>query len=267
MTAPVPDPDAATELTVRRLGPVRRYFVRHPTSMDLLVMALFVLGGISPAGTFASLGVGLGLVVYAVAASRPPHVAWLTLAAALLIPAWPVGVWERATDSMSRFESAVGTGVETALAVLVGLSIGTAVRSRRLHVAELIARSERLRRERDQQAVIARAAERGRIAREMHDVVTHSLSVMVALADGAGAALDRAPEASRAALGELAATGRSALADMRRVLGVLDDDGAPLEPQPGRLDLDVLVERFRAAGVPVVTDGLGTVLPWEAEAR
>ncbi|WP_372594802.1 sensor histidine kinase [Actinotalea sp.] len=302
-------PDIATELTVRRLGPVRRYFLRHPVVMDLLVMLVFLLGVISPAGTFGTseqavahgalvavgtvllfwrrrrpvlvavamitlaavappatgtIGnttIGLGLVVYAVAASRPPRIAWLALAAALLVPAGPVVLWERATTDASRFEAAVSAGVEMTLVVLIGLSIGTAVRGRRLHVAELIAGSERLRRERDQQALIARAAERSRIAREMHDVVTHSLSVMVALADGAGAALDRSPEASRAALNELSATGRTALADMRRVLGVLDGDGAPLEPQPGRLDLDVLVERFRAAGVPVVTDGLGTDLP------
>ena len=306
---PPDDPEAATELTFRRLGPVRRYFVHHPVAMDVVVMMLFLLGGVpsseslSPtadrawhwvlmlagtallvrrrhrplqvaaamifiaalapvvSGTIGNLSLGLGLVVYAVAASRPPRDAWAVLAAALLIPAGPVWWGEEATATMSRTEAAVGAGITMMLTVLIGLSIGTAVRSRRLHVADLIAQSGRLHRERDQQAVIARAAERSRIAREMHDVVTHSLSVMVALADGAGAALDRAPEASRAALTELSATGRTALADMRRVLGVLDDGGAPLEPQPGRLDLDVLVERFRAAGVPVVTDGLSTPLP------
>ena len=82
----------------------------------------------------------------------------------------------------------------------------------------LIERANALARDRDQQSQLARAAERSRIAREMHDVVAHSLSVMIALADGAGAALAKSPERSKVALDELSATGRSALADMRRVL-------------------------------------------------
>src|SRR5699024_7088816 len=89
-------------------------------------------------------------------------------------------------------------------------------------------RTAQLALERDQREQIALVAERNRIAREMHDVVAHSLSVMVALADGATAALDRRPEQAREALAELAATGRSALADTRRVLGVLrEDNGSP----------------------------------------
>ena len=90
--------------------------------------------------------------------------------------------------------------------------------------------------DRDQSAALARAAERARIAREMHDVVAHSVSVMVALSDGAGAALDRAPDRSREALHELSRTGRDALADMQRVLGALDPEeggdgaGTPVEP-------------------------------------
>ncbi|NTW42187.1 MAG: hypothetical protein HGA44_20300 [Cellulomonadaceae bacterium] len=135
------------------------------------------------------------------------------------------------------------------------------MRNRRLHVAELVARGNALARDRDQQALLARAAERTRIAREMHDVVAHSLSVMIALADGAGAALDRAPDRSRAALDELSATGRTALADMRRVLGVLHEPDAPLQPQPGSDDLGELVERFRATGLPVRTAGLACPLP------
>ena len=99
---------------------------------------------------------------------------------------------------------------------------------------------------------MARAEERARIAREMHDVVAHSVSVMVTLADGAGAALGRSPDRARIALDELAATGRAALGDMRRILGVLDEGGeADLDPQPGARELGALVERFRTAGLPV----------------
>ncbi len=144
---------------------------------------------------------------------------------------------------------------------LAALAIGISVRNSRLRLSELVDRANALARDRERQAELARVSERNRIAREMHDVVAHSLSVMVALSDGAGAALDRAPDASRAALAELSSTGRAALADMRRVLGVLDDGGAPREPQPGRLDLDALIERFRAAGLPVVAQGLDAPLP------
>jgi signal transduction histidine kinase len=153
---------------------------------------------------------------------------------------------------------------------LVAIAIGTSVRNRRLHVAALVDRANALAVEREQGAQLAAAAERARIAREMHDVVAHSLSVMIALADGAGAALDRAPDRAREALDELSGTGRAALADMRRVLGALrdpgapTDPGAPLDPQPGSLDLGRLVERFRTAGVPVRWTSTGPPLPPDA---
>ncbi|MFS0704623.1 histidine kinase [Cellulomonas sp. 179-A 9B4 NHS] len=167
-------------------------------------------------------------------------------------------------DTMSPVTSrVVGSSSQLAM-MLIATSIGTSVRNRRLHVAELVARTNALARERDQQARIARSEERTRIAREMHDVVAHSISVMIALSDGASAALRRSPDLSRTALDELSATGRSALAEMRRVLGVLDDDGAPLAPQPGSHDLAALVDRFRTAGLPVDARGLDTALPAEA---
>jgi signal transduction histidine kinase len=107
----------------------------------------------------------------------------------------------------------------------------------------------------------------------MHDVVAHSVSVMVALSDGATAALDRAPDRAREALRELSRTGREALADMQGVLGALDvvgegaaeAPGAP--PEPTQADLTALVERFRAAGVPVTATGLDVDLPHDTSLR
>jgi len=99
--------------------------------------------------------------------------------------------------------------------------IGISARQRREHVAVLVERANVLAQDRDRQAQLARAEERSRIAREMHDVVAHSISVMITLSDGAAAALDRAPDRSRRALAELSAAGRAALGDMRRVLGAL----------------------------------------------
>jgi signal transduction histidine kinase len=172
--------------------------------------------------------------------------------------------------SSAFFHSAIW--LQTAAPVLVlgllALAVGSNVRNRRLHIAALVDAANALARDQDQRARLVQAAERARIAREMHDVVAHSVSVMVALGGGASMALDWAPERSRAALDELVATGRSALADMRRVLGVLDDTSTtdtgaapawgdtPLAPQPGSLDLGALVDRTRAAGLPVHTTGL-----------
>lgn len=310
------DPAPFTELTARRLGPVRRYFVRHPVAMDVLVMVVFaaapLLGAIADAqpandgfissyvaltvagttllfwrrrrpllvavaatvlftlsvfltGGATSTEMAVAFAVYAVAAARPSWVAWCTLvgtlgasaAAIYLVPTFDGTMAER-TSAFAETDR-VASVVALAITFLIALAIGISVRNRRLHVADLVERANALARDRDQQAQLARAAERSRIAREMHDVVAHSLSVMIALADGAGVALERSPDRARAALDELSGTGRAALADMRRVLGVLDShdaDTAPLAPQPGS-DLDELVERFRTAGLPVraVLDG------------
>jgi signal transduction histidine kinase len=88
----------------------------------------------------------------------------------------------------------------------------------------------------------ATQAERARIAREMHDIVAHNLSVMVALADGAGFIAESDPPRAKDAMEQVAQTGRGALTDMRRLLGVLRAD-AELAPQPGLADLDALLEQ------------------------
>jgi signal transduction histidine kinase len=243
---------------------------RHPLGVATAMGALAVLCT-ATTGRLSGFDLGIGLAVYAVAAARPARTAWIATVVLVATTTVAVLLWERPVVDLSagpalegdlpltddRFASVAGAVIFS----LGALAAGISVRNRRQQVAELVERANALARDRERQAELARVSERNRIAREMHDVVAHSLSVMVALADGASAALDRAPEASRAALGELSTTGRAALADMRRVLGVLNDGSAPLQPQPGGLDLDELVERFRATGVPVVTDGLDTELP------
>ena len=224
-------------------------------------------------GTLNGLDLVSALVLYAVAAATRPRTAWLTLGGLLVVVGGAVLLWERATgpgagvpDTGERVGSATGL----LILHLAALAIGTGVRNRRLHVAALVDRANALAVERDQGARLAAAAERARIAREMHDVVAHSLSVMIALADGAGAAMERSPARAREALAELSGTGRAALADMRRVLGALRDPdgvaepGAPLDPQPGSVDLGRLVEGFRTAGVPVRWTSTGPPLPPEA---
>lgn len=130
--------------------------------------------------------------------------------------------------------------------------IGTNVKGRRAQLEFLRERTMRLERERDQRAQLAVAGERARIAREMHDIVTHNLSVMVALADGAVFAQEHSPQRATAAMRQVSATGRQAITDMRRFLGVLraDEPDALRHPMPGIAQLDALAEQVRAAGLP-----------------
>jgi len=129
-------------------------------------------------------------------------------------------------------------------------ALGFAVRVRRAQLAALHDRAVRLEIERDQRTRLATAAERARVAREMHDIVGHSLSVIVTLADGGAYAADSAPERSKEALRLIGETGRRSLADLRRMLGVLREgaDEPSRQPQPGVADLDLLCDRVRAAG-------------------
>ena len=113
--------------------------------------------------------------------------------------------------------------------------MGVYVRTRREHIAALTERAHQLERDRDQQGRLAAAEERARIAREMHDVVAHNLSVMIALADGAQLTAKRDPDAAERAMGAVSSTGREALDEMRRLLGVLrEHDGRRRSPRsPG----------------------------------
>jgi signal transduction histidine kinase len=152
--------------------------------------------------------------------------------------------WE---DQVFRYWVGVsGLGVAAA-------ALGLMIRQRRELLLSLQEKAARLEFERDQQAELATAAERARIAREMHDIVSHNLTVMIALADGARYALDTSPAQAVGAIERLAATGREALLEMRRLLGVLRDDSArgSFEPQPTLERLDDLISRVDAAGIPV----------------
>ncbi|MFD4603046.1 sensor histidine kinase [Streptomyces sp. NPDC058464] len=138
------------------------------------------------------------------------------------------------------------------------LALGLAVRVRRAQLAGLRERAARLEIERDQRGRLAVATERARVAREMHDVVGHNLSVMITLADAGAYATDVTPHRSKQALVLIGDTGRQALDELRRVLGLLREtheghlDEPELSPQPGIADIDVLCAGVRAAGLDVV---------------
>jgi signal transduction histidine kinase len=138
--------------------------------------------------------------------------------------------------------------------------LGAYQRTRRLYVAELHERADRADREREERAQAAVAEERARIARELHDIVAHNVSVMVVQAEAADEMLERdRPERARGPVWKIQETGRSALTDMRRMLGILREaDSHPaLAPQPGIANLELLLARMRESGLPVELDVTG----------
>ncbi|MET9580992.1 MULTISPECIES: sensor histidine kinase [Streptomyces] len=147
------------------------------------------------------------------------------------------------------------------MSITVAVLIGVTVRTRRNYTEALEDRARRLETERDQQAQLATAAERARIAREMHDIIGHNLSVITGLADGGRYAAAKSPERAAQALDAIATTSRQALTELRRLLDVLREEErqqADLTPQPGLTDLAQLLDGVRSAGLTVSTTTHGS---------
>jgi len=219
---------------------------RHPTAVFAV---LAVLAGVQWAYRLAlPADAALLLALYTVAA----HETRARAAAA-------AAVVETGVVLASLRFAPTGDGVIGSLIFLTGLVtaaylLGTSVRGRRTYLAALEDRALRLEVERDQQAQLIQVAERTRIAREMHDIVSHNLSVMITLAAGAAATTSTAPVQAAQAMDQVAVTGRAALAEMRRLLGVLREDAPPTgitPPQPGLDQLDDLLEQVRGTGLAV----------------
>jgi signal transduction histidine kinase len=193
-------------------------------------------------------GVALLIALYTVASTRPRRDA---LVCAGLLEVVAVTALLLYADSRWWYDAIFVSGM-----VAAALGLGLYFAARRAYLAELHDRAERLERERDQQAELAAAAERARIAREMHDIVAHHLTVMTTLAEAAVAASASSPEKATDVMRSVAVTGRRALADTRRLLGVLrerDGTGAgsaeALQPVPDLSQLDALIEQVRSAGL------------------
>ena len=148
----------------------------------------------------------------------------------------------------------LGTGV-------AAVALGLALRVRRLYVVAVQDRAAQLEIERDQRERLSAAEERSRVAREMHDILGHNLSVMVSLADGASVLAAKDPGRTGQALALIGDTGRQAMGELRRVLEVLREsqEDTPRSPQPGIRNLEPLLERVRAAGLPVTYRTAGPV--------
>ncbi|AYC39527.1 sensor histidine kinase [Streptomyces griseorubiginosus] len=234
---------------------------RMPEKMLLLAIGLgvaqLVLDVETTAADFAFL-----VIVYTVAATASRWASRLALtmglcAAPLAQLRWP----EEHSSTLGNVAIVIFQTVPFALAWVLGDSI----RTRRAYFAQLEERNARLEKEREAQAKVAVAAERARIARELHDVVAHNVSVMVVQADGAAYVLDAAPDQAKKALETISSTGRQALAEMRRLLGVLrtgeHQEGGEYVPQPDVEQIEDLVEQCRGSGLPVDFKIEGTPRP------
>ena len=234
----------AVPVVFRRKYPVAAYYTAIAAGGCQVAL------DIRPAAT----DVAILILLYTLAAYTPRRTSVLGLAVCLAGSAVGILRWISLINH-SLLEWLTAGAMLFAGPALLAWVLGDSMRYRRAYYASLEERAARLERDRDAQARIAAAAERARIARELHDVIAHNVSVMVVQADGASYALGTDPARAREALSAISATGRQALAEMRRLLGVLrrEEDGASSEraPQPGIGELGELLDQARNAGLPV----------------
>jgi signal transduction histidine kinase len=197
------------------------------TGFVAMVIALYSVGAHQPrrSGLYVLVTVIVGIVAAGLATNA--------LVAGVNVGDWiPVGVW-----------------------LSLAWVLGAEVRRNRIQNEQLRVLAQQLADERDARAREAVSLERARLARELHDVVAHNVSLMAVQAEGAGRVLDGDQPQVRAALAAIATTGRDTIDELRRLLGILRADGAEaqdqLMPQPGLADLAPLLDRVRGSGLAV----------------
>jgi signal transduction histidine kinase len=218
----------------------------RPFELTLAILASFAL--VSLAGTdvvrMTTTLLVLVVVLFRAASVLEDRLALVVLGAFLV--AAPLATVEHSGTKLSDYLFPV-------LVAAITVSVARGLRHRALLTRELALRNERLETEREAEAVAAVGEERRRIARELHDVVAHAVSVMVVQSGAARRVLDDQPDQAVEALAEVERSGRQALSELRRLLGLMRDgeEAAVREPQPTLAGLDDLVRRAREAGLPV----------------
>ena len=202
----------------------------------------------------ASLNFGslaLVIAVFTVASEAPRRTSLVVLA---VMPAYLAAALALyAAIHATALELFVAEYLSGVAVFLVAWFAGDSVRTRRQRVQDLEARADRLEREQAERARVAVQNERALIARELHDIVAHSVSVMVVQATAAQRILDDQPDEAREAMHSIETTGREALGEMRRLLGILrsEEGRAPLEPQRGLAGIGAVIEGAGRGGVSV----------------
>ncbi|WP_369140538.1 sensor histidine kinase [Modestobacter versicolor] len=241
-------------LAWRRRRPVRAAAVVVAVSLVQLVVG----------GEFLPANVAAPVMVYALAAYAPRWAGRAGLGVGLLGAVLAAGAYFSSGDVITFVTSAGAIGV----LVIASWALGDLRRARLQQVAGLQERARLLELEREQEMQLAASTERARIARELHDVVAHSLSVVIAQADGGRYAGQHDPAAATGALEAISATGRQALTDMRSLLGVLrEGDGQEFAPQPDVGAIVQLVDDVRASGLDVdlIVEGVQQPMPAGAQ--
>ncbi|MFI6279508.1 sensor histidine kinase [Streptomyces sp. NPDC050988] len=229
---------------------------RRAPAVTFFVVALVSVGQWS-LGIWQPAGISVLIALYTLARQGSLRVlgwAVATAAANLMLTVWVLVPVDNPLRSVFFL---LGT-------VTAATAVGLTLRIRQMYLAALEDRARRLEIEHEQRVRLTAAAERSRVAREMHDIVGHNLSVMVSVADGAATLAANRNEQSAEPLRILGDTGRQAMSELRRVLGVLredQDDVTMLSPQPGIRDLDALLARVRAAGLRVAYRTVGDLDP------
>jgi signal transduction histidine kinase len=271
----------------------RRRWTASPRTDMALALVLGVVSlqsafgehGVKQPGWAVVLLIELSVLPLALRRSRPLAVLATTLAAAIagdlwfagfLLPGPVIALYTVAAHRERRVALAAGAATTLALVIpatagkavssagfaaamyavfVVAWALGDNLRTRRAYLLEVEARAERLERDREERARREVAAERARIARELHDVISHNVSVMVVQAAAGKDVFASRPERARDALGSIESIGREALVELRRLLGVVspDDetDRAGFSPQPGLARLPELLEQVGAGGLRV----------------
>lgn len=255
----------STAIAVSRLVP------RLAIGIVVLLPVLQLVGAIpAPQSTSWPIAGASALVAFVVAATAPRLLAWIALVAVVIHSvllgfvlvysgdwlAWVDGA-QLDLDQTTLVRVALLIGCSAAALCCAAWAIGlvVSVSSARRTERRLLATAETDLAEADHELRVVR--ERERIAQDVHDVLAHSLAVVVAVADGSRYLMAAKPETTETALREIADTARGALVDLRGLIeGLRDNVGA--EPQPGLADLDALVDRLGLAGVPVRIETSGT---------
>jgi signal transduction histidine kinase len=269
---------------------IRNWLRQRPLVGDLALVALLLFLTVAAATRrdHVALGVVLGtLETLPLLARRREPALVVACVTAVAVAMAVVGIWvvplqlgvalyTLASVETSRAERALAfTAIAaTAVALLVGEGLdlggvaarvvflvaawllGDSVGSRRAYIREIEEKAERLERERLTEARRAAAEEQARIARELHDVVAHALSVIVVQAGAADDVFDVDPRRAREPIRAIDGAARAALADLRRVLGVLKEE-TDYAPQPGIRRLDELVGHVRGTGLEVALEIVG----------
>jgi signal transduction histidine kinase len=211
-------------------------------------VAAWVLSA-GPVGDAAYTFIAVVVAVFSVGAYAEPRRS--VLGCALVIAT----LWVGGLQDNARHPGVRGPSDVVFVTVVFGGAwlLGRALRGRGQHAEQLAQRAAQLEADQQAQARAAVAAERARIARELHDVIAHSVSVMVIQAGAAEQLLEQAPERACGPLEAVQDTGRQTIVELRRLLGILREDGQEpsLAPQPGLAGLDLLLDEMRQAGLPV----------------